>query len=86
MLRTAVFGGRRGCPFDCAYAAQTIGLTLSTCSEHKERLERVHLRSGRALKRYLRCSLWPTGRASYYESSRQKVRILRLFLAELRDQ
>jgi hypothetical protein len=48
--------------------------------------ERVHLRSRRALKRCLRCSRWPTGRASYYESSRQKVCILRLFLAELRDQ
>src|SRR5215211_8541770 len=80
------FCGRRGCPFDGAYAAQTIGLTPSTCSGRKERLERVHLRSRRALKRCLRCSLWPTGRASYYESSRQKVRTLRLFLVELRDQ
>src|ERR671913_2581308 len=58
----------------------------SACSGGKERKERLHLRSRRVLKRCLRCSRWPTGRASYYESSRQKVRILRLFLAELRDQ
>jgi hypothetical protein len=55
-------------------------------SRRKQRKERLYLRSQGVPERRLRCFWRTTGRASHHEPGEQNVSILRLFLAELRDQ
>lgn len=55
-------------------------------SRRKQRKARLYLRSQGVPERRLRCFWRTTGRASHHEPGEQNVSILRLFLAEQREQ